>query len=516
MANSIELNNKRIAKNTLMLYIRLFLTMAVGLYTSRIILQVLGVSDYGVYNLVGGFVAMLAYLNSAFVSATQRFISYSLGKDNLEDLITVFYTSKIVHYALALLVVIVAETFGVWFIGHKLNIEPGRMYAAYWVFHCSVLSMVVNIISVPYNSCIVAHEHMQVYAYVSILESLLKLLIVFLIQISPYDILISYAVLTVIVATLIRLCYTFYCKKHFDECRVNSIFNWYRFKEMLSYTGWVLIGNIGFTFKDQIANIILNGFYGTSVNAAKGIANQASAMINTFARNFFSAMSPQITIQYASGNVENSKMLVYQGAKYSFYMLGLIVIPVIINMNYILTLWLGDVPEYTCTFLMISLIAALVGSFATSLVTAIQATGNMKVFQLGISVIMLSELPFLYLFLYNDYPLIYALLPTIVTNALGVLFRIIVLKKLIPQYDLKFFFFNIIMKSVVVFLVALGFSFFICWRFEPTFVNLLLTSFLSISILLILIYCFGISKNERLMVNTLIVKLLHRDFRNIK
>lgn len=510
MDNNIKLNNSRIAKNTIMLYIRMFITMAIGLYTSRIILQVLGVSDYGIYNLVGGFVAMLAYLNSAFVSATQRFISFSLGKNDIHDLISIFNTSKVVHYTLAIILVIIAESFGLWFIEHKLNIEYDRLYAANWVFQCSLISMAVNIISVPYNSCIIAHEHMQVYAYVSIFESILKLIIVYLIKISPFDTLISYATLTVIVAIIIRLCYTIYCRKKFIECNYSSKFNWKKFKEILSYSSWVLIGNIGFTFKDQIANIILNGFYGTTVNAAKGIANQVSAMINTFSRNFFSAISPQITIQYAAGNIDDSKMLVYQGAKYSFYMLGIVALPVILNMEYILSLWLGEVPEYTCIFLTISLLSALVGSFATSLVTAIQATGNMKIFQIGISIIMLLELPFLFLFLFYDYPLIYALFPSIITNAIGVCFRIIVLKKIIPQYDLKFFFINIVLKSSCLFSIAVIISFMFCWELERNFINLLFSSLFSILVLIILIYSLGITKKERFMLNSLISKKINK------
>ena len=313
-------NNKRIAKNTALLYFRMLLTIIIGLYTSRVVLNTLGVSDYGVYNIVGGIVAMLAFLNAAMVASSQRFISFELGIGNLEKLKTVFCTSVSIHVLLAGIILLVAETVGLWFVNTRLNIPSERMEAANWVYQYSILTLILTIISVPYNSCIVAHEHMKAYAYVSIVEVFLKLLVVYLLQLGCFDKLVLYAMLMTIVAFIVRFIYVFYCKRHFSECIYHFIFNKDLFKEMFAFAGWSIIGNLGFSFKDQGSNIILNLFFGTAVNAARGIALQVNGIVSNFSYNFTMALNPQITKQYAAGNVEESAKLVYAGCRYSFYL----------------------------------------------------------------------------------------------------------------------------------------------------------------------------------------------------
>lgn len=274
--------NKRIAKNTLLLYFRMLLTILVGLYTSRVVLNTLGISDYGVYNIVGGVVTMLAFLNSAMVAASQRFISFELGTGDLEKLKKVFCTSVSIHITLAILILIVAETIGLWFVNAYLNIPLDRMEAANWVYQCSVLTLILTIISVPYNSCIVAHEHMRAFAYVSIVEVILKLAIVYLLLIGDFDKLILYAILIAVVAFIIRIIYGIYCKQNFEECTYHFLFDRKLFKEMFAFAGWSVIGNLGFSLKDQGSNIILNLFGGTTVNAARGIAMQVNGIISNF------------------------------------------------------------------------------------------------------------------------------------------------------------------------------------------------------------------------------------------
>lgn len=384
--SSLESNNKRIAKNTILLYLRMLLTIVVGLYTSRVVLNTLGVSDYGVYNVVGGIVAMLSFLNSALTAASQRFISFELGRGDKDKLKTIFCTSVTIHAILAIIIFIIAETVGLWFVNTHLNIEPTRMTAANWVYQCSILTFMLTIVSVPYNSCIVAHEHMNAFAYVSILEVILKLLIVFLLLVINYDKLITYGILVLCVAFIIRLIYGLYCKRHFEECTYHFIFNKTLFKEMFSFAGWSVVGNLGFSFKDQVANVILNIFFGTVINAARGVALQVNGIISGFSSNFIMALNPQITKQYATGNIQNSMNLVYAGCRYSFYLLALVSIPVIINMDYILKLWLYNVPEYTSEFLKLALVAALINSIAQPLVTALQATGKIKIFQISICI----------------------------------------------------------------------------------------------------------------------------------
>lgn len=317
MSNSS--NNKRIAKNTLFLYLRMIVVIIIGLYTSRVILQTLGVEDYGIYNLVGGIVSMLSFLNSAMVGASQRFISYELGCNNIQKLKKVFATSIIAHCTLAVIILIIGETIGLWFVNTQLNINADRMIAANWVYQCSIGIFLLTIVSVPFNACIVAHERMKAFAYVSILEAILKLLIVYVLLIVLIDKLITYSILMLCTSTITSCIYVLYCRHNFEESRTTVIGDKRLFREMFAFTSWSIIGNFGFTFRDQGSNIILNLFYGTTLNAARGIAQQVNGIISNFAGNFIMALNPQITKQYASGKTEQSVKLVYTGSRFSFF-----------------------------------------------------------------------------------------------------------------------------------------------------------------------------------------------------
>ena len=351
-------NNKRIAKNTLLLYVRMLFTIIVGLYTSRIVLNTLGVNDYGLYNVVGGIVSMLGFLNSAMTAASQRFISFELGKQNKQKLEEVFSTSVTIHIIIACIIFITAETIGLWFLNTHMNIATSRMTAANWVYQCSIFTFMISVISVPYNACIVAHEHMKTFAYISIIEVSLKLAIVYLLLILSFDKLIIYAVLLLCVSLIIRMIYGIYCKKKFEECTYRFHFNKKLFLEMFSFAGWSIIGNLGFSLKDQGSNVVLNLFCGTAINAARGVALQVNGIISNFSNNFLMALNPQITKQYATGDIPKSIQLVYAGCRYSFYLLSIISIPVMVNLDYILSLWLGIVPPYTKEFLFLTLITA--------------------------------------------------------------------------------------------------------------------------------------------------------------
>lgn len=503
-------NNKRIAKNTLMLYLRMILILAVSLYTSRVVLQTLGVSDYGVYNVVGGFVSMLAYLNSVLVGSTQRFMSYALGKGDKERINATFATAKLTHLYMALIILFIAETFGLWFINNQLVIDPERMVAANWVYQCSIVSLLITIISIPYNSCIVAHEHMHVYAYVSILEVVLKLVILYLLVIIPGDKLIVYALLHVAISIIIRICYTLYCRNHFAECKVKQAIDKPLFKEMSSYAGWTALGSLGYSFKDQFSNIIMNGFFGTAINAARGIAIQVNGAVVSFSTNFFMAISPQITKQYASGNLEQSQKLVYAGARYSFFLLSIITIPVIVNIDYILKIWLETVPEYTASFLTITLISSLIYSLTNSTTTAIQATGKIKVFQIGVSVIMLSELPAAYLILKAGFEPYYALAPVILTNLVALVFRFCLLKRYVPSYSIKRYYIETVLKCFVLYAIC----FFPCYylnKYIPDgFFGFVLSVVSIVFFTAFVIYLFGINKNERALLKQFISNKLKR------
>lgn len=502
-------NNKRIAKNTLFLYLRMILVLAVSIYTSRVVLQTLGVSDFGVYTVVGGFVAMLSYLNSVFVGSTQRFMSYAIGSGEQDKLFSTFATARRTHLYIALIILIIAETFGLWFVNNKLVIDAGRMVAANWVYQCSIFSLFITIISIPYSACIVAHEHMQVYAYVSILDVVLKLVILYLLVVLPGDKLIVYAILHVVISLIDRVCYTIYCHRHFKECKAKPAIDKKLLKEMSSYAGWTALGSLGFSFKDQFSNIILNFFFGTTVNAARGIAMQVNSAITTFSTNFFMAISPQIIKQYAANNIKESQKLVYAGSRYSFYLLSFLTIPVIINIDYILELWLGFVPEYTSSFLIITLIASLIYSLSNSTTTALQATGDIKTFQIGVSIILLSELPIAYFILKMGYPPYYALLPTIVTNALALVFRFYLLKKMIPSYSLKKYYIQTVLKCLVLFVVFFVPCFFFKKVLSDNFAGFCVSVITTIVFIALIVYTLGIDKSERQLLNNFIGNKIH-------
>lgn len=392
-------NNKRIAKNTLLLYVRMLFGMLVSLFTSRVILQTLGVEDYGVYNVVGGVITMFTFLNSAMSSATSRYITFKIGKGNIEQLKKVFSTALQIHAAIALLIVILGETVGLWFLMNELVIPDGRMDAAMWVYQCSIVTAVVTIMSVPYNADIIAHEKMSAFAYISVLEILLKLAIVYLLVALPFDKLKVYAVLVLMVGLLIRYIYTRYCHKHFEESYYIHRIDKPLLKEMSSFAGWSFWGNLAGILYTQGLNMMLNIFFGPVVNAARGIATQIQSVVTQFVTNFQMALNPQITKTYASGELDKMHSLMFRSARFSFMLLFFLSLPIMLETNYILTLWLGIVPENTIIFARIIIAISLIYSIANPCVIANQATGKVKVYQAVVGGLLLLILPISYIVL---------------------------------------------------------------------------------------------------------------------
>lgn len=493
-------NNKRIAKNTLMLYFRMFITTIVGLYTSRVVLQTLGVIDYGIYNVVGGIISMMTFLNSAMVAASQRFLSFELGKGDINRLSRVFCTSINIHATICLIAFLVAETVGLWFINTQLVIPEDRISAANWVYQASIITFIINVMSVPYNSAIVAHEKMSAFAYISILDVVLKLLIVYLLLVIPFDNLKVYSILMVCVTMLIRLCYTLYCKYHFNESSYHLIFDKQLFCEMFSFAGWSVLGSLGFSSKNQLSNIILNLFFGPSVNAARGVAMQVSSHVKTFAHSFTMALSPQITKQYAAGNIEASRKLVYVGSRYTFYLMSLISIPVIVNIDNVLKLWLGVVPEYTAQFVIFTIITSLIFSMSECVTKAIQATGRIKWFQIGVCVIMLSELPLAWVLLEMGYPPYAAMWPSIITYLLALFFRFFLIHRYVKGYNYKDYFIHVVVRCFVVFFMACGISYLISIHFKSNVVGLIISTLICLLASTATIVAFGMEKTERSFV----------------
>lgn len=471
--------------------------VVVSLYTSRVVLQTLGVEDFGIFNVVGGFVAMIAYLRNTFVDATQRFISFTLGQNDEEQLRKVFAMSFSVYLVLAIVVILVSETFGLWFINNKLEINPLRMTAANWVYQCSVISLVISMFSIPYNACIVAHEHMKLYAYISIAEAILKLLIVYFLVVSSFDKLILYSVLYVSISLLLFIWYSSYCKLHFEECKISVHMEKTLFKEMFSFSSWTMLGSLGFSFKDQFSNIIMNQFLGTTINAARGITTQVNGVITTFSDSVFTAISPQITKQYASGNITESKQLMYRGARFIFFVMMLLTIPIILNADFILKLWLGNYPTHTKEFLVIVLLTSAIYSMSKPQSVAIQATGNIKWFQISVCLIMLFELPIAWLILKLGFNPEWALLPAVFTNILAIIVRMFVLKRNVPDYDVSYFLVNICLRNCLLYIVAYVLCYIVSIYLPINIPGRIICIFSSALIILVIVAYGGLNTKER-------------------
>lgn len=384
---TISESNKRIVKNTLMLYARMFLMMLVGLYTSRVNLAALGVDNFGVYNVVGGFVGMFSILSTSLSDAVSRFITYELGRGDTTRLKTMFSTSVNIMAILSLVVVVVAELLGPWFIDTKLVIPPDRMIAAQWVFQLSILNFVIGLISVPYNAAIIAHERMSAFTYISVFEALGKLVVALLIPFSPIDKLVFFAALLTSISVIIRLIYGYYCKRHFAECTYTFTFDKSIFKQMGGFAGWNFFNSTTYILNTQGVNMLLNMFFGVAVNAARGVALSVNNIVNQFVGNFMTAINPQITKSYASGDLVNMHKLVCRGAKFSYYCMLLLALPIILSAEQILDLWLVEVPKYTVQFVQLILLTSLCECIGRTGYTACMATGRIKKYSLIITTI---------------------------------------------------------------------------------------------------------------------------------
>lgn len=381
MSTQTSDNNKRIAKNTLLLYFRMLFMMAVSLFTSRVVLNTLGVEDYGIYNVVGGIVAMFGFINGSMSSATQRYITFALGKGDKNRLQTVFSTTLQIHTLIAGVIVLLGETIGLWFLYNKMQIPADRMDAAFWVLQCSIIAAVVMIISVPYNADIVAHEKMSAFAYISILEVVLKLAIVYMLLVFSFDKLVLYAFLLLAIQILIRFCYSYYCNKHFEETKYKHVWDKALFKEMTGFAGWSMFGNLAAVLFGQGLNMLLNVFFGPVVNAARGIAVQVQNAVQQFVLNFQMALNPQITKTYAQGEMQEMHKLMYRSARFSFFLLFFLSLPVLFETKFILTVWLKIVPDNTVVFLRIMLCTSLIYTLSNPLIIANQATGKVRKYQ---------------------------------------------------------------------------------------------------------------------------------------
>jgi O-antigen/teichoic acid export membrane protein len=483
--------------------------MLVSLYTSRVILNTLGVEDYGIFNVVGGVVTMFAFFNSAMSSATQRFLSFEIGKGDFIQLRKTFNATQIIHIGIAILIFILAETIGLWFVKTYLVIPPERLEAAIWVYHFSVLSFMVSVIQIPYNATIIAHERMNVYAYVSIIEVLLKLLIVFMLTWITYDKLKLYGILHFSVVFLIAAIYGIYTRKNFEESKFEIVRDKKTYKTLVSYSGWSLFGNIAGVAQGQGINIILNMFYGPVVNAARGVAMQVQGAVNSFVSNFQMAVKPQIIKYYAVNEKEYMTSLIIQSSKYSFYLLFLLSIPIILEVDQILKLWLVNVPSYAPIFTILVLVIVLVTSISGPLMTAVQATGKIAVYQAVIGTLLFMTFPISYFFLKIGYPPEVTLYITIVIEVIALIFRFYFLKRLI-NFPVFHFIKDVIIRNISVILLSVFVPLIVKKLLDENLWRLLIIVCVSLIWGLIVIYFAGLNRSEQKIIRGGFLKILHR------
>lgn len=492
-------NSTRIAKNTIALYFRQILIMLVSLYTVRVVLATLGAEDYGIYNVVAGVVVLFSFVNSAMATSVQRYLNYYIGKKEPEKTQAVFSKSLVIHCFICLIFILLAETVGLWFLNSKLNIPAERSSATFWCYQAAVVTTLINIMRVPYNAVIIAYEKMSFFAGLSIVEALLKLAVVFLLVISSLDKLVSYSLLLTVVALLIFAAYKFYCNKNFEAAHYKKSSDSDLGKELVSFSGWSLFGAVANVANTQGTNIVLNIFTNVTVNAAMGIANQVNAAVYSFVSNFQTAFNPQLVKSYAAGEREEFNRLIFRTSKFSFLLLWIIVLPLSLNLENVLTVWLKNVPEYSVGFVQLILIYSLIDALNAPLWVAVQAKGKIKNYQIIVSLLIFANLPFS-IIAFNMGASPYSIL--IIRILLGLVitvFRILYLKKNL-NFKASGFLFDVVLRCL-----CIGILSFAVVKIFVSALNGLCYFFvscgLSVMVCTVLSFFAGLKKEERRAVH---------------
>lgn len=490
-------NSKLIAKNTLLLYARTFIVMLVSIYTSRVVLNILGETDYGIYNIVGGFVAMFGLLSSTLTAASQRFISFELGKTSSSGkLQETFSVTVLIHISLAIIIFILLESLGLWFVNNKMNIASDRLFAANIVFQCSVLTFCINLISIPYNAEIIAHERMDIFAYISIIEVVFKLCIAYMLVIFLGDKLIIYAIMMLGVALILRLIYGIFCKRNYSECKLVYVKEKNRYKEILSFCSWNIIGSSSVILNSQGINILINLFFGVLLNAARGLAEQVNSALNSFVSNFMTALNPQITKCFAAKEYEQLNKLIIFGGKLAFCLLWVISFPVITQIDYLLSIWLVEVPEHTASFVILALVYTLCQSLSQTLYTAMLASGNIKKYQITVGSISLCAFPITYVFYKLGLPVEFGYVSTIFISIVCLIARLVIIPSIIPMFSSSRYIKRVILRALFITMSTLA-LYYIPFQYIESQIHSLGAFFIALSIAVISIIIFGFTNQER-------------------
>lgn len=501
-------NTKRIARNTLMLYIRMFLLMAVSLYTSRVILKYLGVDDYGIYTLIGGFITLFSIITGSLVGAVQRYLNVALGQNDETQFGKVYSMSFNIFLLFSGIILLLGETIGLWFVIEKLNIPEGRETAALWVYQVSLITTIVGLFRVPYGASIIAFEKMDFYAYISIAEAFMKLGIVFLLSVSPVDKLITYVLLYLLTTIIITVIYKIYCNKKFKQCRYHRFWDKTLFKELLSFSGWSLINRCTMVGKTQAENYFLNNYHSVSVNAARGVAMQVYNATNSFLTNFQKAFRPQLVKSYAAGEMNEHYLLIYRSAKFSFFLLLMIIIPVAFNMDALLGVWLVEVPPYTKGFCVYIMIAYLVDAIGAPLEISVFANGNIKGLQVWSAVIFLIGTIVSFVLLRCGFVPYVVSIVTLVIHVVMFLLTLYYAHKL-SKVSVSLFLKNVILPAAIVGIVAVVVPYFLM-AYSVSFWSAVLLCFADVAWCGILIWFCGLKKAEKKYIREFVLSKIHK------
>ena len=493
-------NNKRIAKNTLMLYIRMGLVMLISLYVSRVVLKVLGEEDYGIYNVVGGIIVMFSFLSRTLASASQRYFAFELGRGDHDKLNKIFNINLRLFCLVAGIVILLAETIGLWFLHNKMTIPAERMSAANWIYQFSVLSYCANLIAVPYQAVIIAREKMHFYAFVGIMEAMLNLAFALLLVFLNWnsDMLIVYGALMLAVHLVTNGSYVFVSRHHFDETRLNYYWDRSQAKEIISYSGWNLFGAVAGIVRSQGINLLINVFFNPAVNAARGLSYQVNNALNQFASNFYTAVRPQVTKYYAQGDKSATFSLVFSSSKISFFLLLLGAVPVLTFPHEVLDLWLVDIPSYTEVFIVLVIIIGLIDSISNPLMTLAQATGRVKVYQAVCGSIIIMNLPVSWLFLYMGYAPESTMYVAITIASVALFARLFILKNMV-EFPVLSFIRQVMIRMAITTASALLFSHLVrfCFDAGESIIKQIVILLLSVMVTAISVVAIGLNKHER-------------------
>lgn len=496
MSDNYTPDNKRIAKNTLLLYIRMLITLLITLFTSRVILDSLGEDDYGIYNVVGGIIAMAAVITNPMQSVIERFITFGLGSGDLNKLKKIFSTSVNIQLLFSIVIILLFEIVGVWFLNNKMNIPEDRMVAANWTLQCSLAIFLLGINKLPYSATIMAHERVGVYAYLSIFEVICKLGIAYLIYISTYDKLIVYSLLLVLISILTYAFHLIYCKRNFEEVHYTLNIEKPLFKEMASFAGLSFFGDATYIFNTQGVNILINIFFNVGLNAARGIAVQVDSAVRQFVSNFTLALYPPIMKSYASGDKYNMFKLICMGSKYSFFIMLLLTVPITLETKSLLNIWLVEVPDQTTIFLRLVIVTSFFESYQHTMAIGINSTGNIKMYQIKLNTLQILIFPLTWILFEKGFPAYITYVLAAIYSFLMIIVRLSELKRLM-NFPVKDYLTQYFSKMVSVALIAFSIPCVIQCFMEQSVLRFFIICLLSVAITLASIWIIGLNRNER-------------------